>query len=99
MVSKCLLTTVSRGLLGQCGQVEFNRQLLAVSRHYVDNMGYCFLGVHITHTKGKGKSIGQNIGCKRGSSGQVDNSVLSRHNSTSHYTYLYTIQLHRIRYI
>jgi len=29
----------------------------------------------------------------------VDKSVLSRHNSTSHYTYLYTIQLHRIRYI
>jgi hypothetical protein len=48
---------------------------------------------------GKGKSVGQNAWGKRGSSGQVDKSVLSRRNSTSHYTYLYTIQLHRIRYI
>ena len=60
--SKCLLTTVSRGLTGQCGQVSFNRQLLAVSRHHVDNMGYCFLGVHITHIKEKGKSGGQKAG-------------------------------------
>lgn len=94
-----MLTTVSRGLTGQCGQVSFNRQLLAVSRHHVDNMGKHKPLVHITHKHGGGKSVGQKTGGICGQCGHVDKSIFSRHNSTSHYTYLYTIQLHRIRYI
>jgi hypothetical protein len=46
---------------------------------------------HMTHIRGKGKSVGQNARGICGQCGQMDKSVLSRHNSNYQYTYMYII--------